>query len=178
MKDGEKKNGFSLIELVISIAILVILTGLLAPQFMKYIEKSRQTKMMQKLENIYSTLQVACIEAMEQGKADTESGITIDMGKTSTGTASFETAVLSLLKESIGEDEMEHISILADTIPKGDVTEKEFDLTNVLIRYYPEPENQKMYYYFRKGYEEGSNWAAFCPGTFGEYGSNNGIAWK
>ena len=35
---NKKKNnkGFSLIELIIAIAILIILTGLLAPQFMKY----------------------------------------------------------------------------------------------------------------------------------------------
>ena len=40
---NKKKNnkGFSLIELIIAIAILIILTGLLAPQFMKYIEKSK-----------------------------------------------------------------------------------------------------------------------------------------
>lgn len=43
---NKKKNnkGFSLIELIIAIAILIILTGLLAPQFMKYIEKSREAK--------------------------------------------------------------------------------------------------------------------------------------
>lgn len=44
MKDNKK--GFTLIELIIAIAILVILTGLLAPQFMKYIEKSRRAAMM------------------------------------------------------------------------------------------------------------------------------------
>ena len=39
----KKKNlGFSLIELIIAIAILLILTGLLAPQFMKYMEKARK----------------------------------------------------------------------------------------------------------------------------------------
>lgn len=41
-KKCERNQGFSLIELIIAIAILVILTGLLAPQFMKYIEKSRK----------------------------------------------------------------------------------------------------------------------------------------
>lgn len=56
-----KKNnkGFSLIELIIAIAILVILTGLLAPQFMKYIEKSREAKDMQTLDSIYSAVQGA-----------------------------------------------------------------------------------------------------------------------
>lgn len=38
----KKNRGFSLIELIIAIAILLILTGLLAPQFMKYMEKARK----------------------------------------------------------------------------------------------------------------------------------------
>ena len=43
---NKKKNnkGFSLIELIIAIAILIILTGLLAPQFMKYIESDRLSR--------------------------------------------------------------------------------------------------------------------------------------
>lgn len=66
----KKKNnkGFSLIELIIAIAILVILTGLLAPQFMKYIEKSREAKDMQTLDSIYSAVQ----GAMSDEKAYTD----------------------------------------------------------------------------------------------------------
>lgn len=53
---NKKKNnkGFSLIELIIAIAILIILTGLLAPQFMKYIEKSREAKDVQAMDTVYS----------------------------------------------------------------------------------------------------------------------------
>ena len=56
---NKKKNnkGFSLIELIIAIAILIILTGLLAPQFMKYIEKSREAKDMQTLDSVYTAVQ-------------------------------------------------------------------------------------------------------------------------
>lgn len=58
---NKKKNnkGFSLIELIIAIAILIILTGLLAPQFMKYIEKSREAKDMQTMDTVYASLQAA-----------------------------------------------------------------------------------------------------------------------
>lgn len=58
---NKKKNnkGFSLIELIIAIAILIILTGLLAPQFMKYIEKSREAKDMQAMDTVYSSVQAA-----------------------------------------------------------------------------------------------------------------------
>lgn len=57
-RNGNNK-GFSLIELIIAIAILIILTGLLAPQFMKYIEKSREAKDMQTLDTVYSSVQAA-----------------------------------------------------------------------------------------------------------------------
>ena len=40
MKKTNNK-GFSLVELIIVIAIMAILVGVLAPQYMKYVEKSR-----------------------------------------------------------------------------------------------------------------------------------------
>lgn len=74
-------EGFSLIELIIAIAILVILTGLLAPQFMKYIEKSREAKDMQTLDTIYTGVQgaltneAACAAVKEY--ADIKTGVEI-----------------------------------------------------------------------------------------------------
>lgn len=65
-------KGFSLIELIIAIAILVILTGLLAPQFMRYMEKSREAKDLQTLDTFYSAVQVALAseEAYNEFKTD------------------------------------------------------------------------------------------------------------
>lgn len=48
----KKDKGFSLIELIIAIAILIILTGLLAPQFLKHIEKSRKAACLHAMDTI------------------------------------------------------------------------------------------------------------------------------
>lgn len=58
----DRNRGFSLIELIIAIAILVILTGLLAPQFMKYIEKSRKAACDNNIDVILQEFQVALID--------------------------------------------------------------------------------------------------------------------
>ena len=60
--DKGNNKGFSLIELIIAVAILVVLTGVLAPQMVKYIEKSRETKDMQLLDSIYVAVSTALID--------------------------------------------------------------------------------------------------------------------
>ena len=57
----KKKNnkGFSMLELIISIAILVILAGLLAPELIKYVEKSREARDMQTIDTVYMAVNTA-----------------------------------------------------------------------------------------------------------------------
>lgn len=51
--DKKDNQGFSLIELVIAVAILAILSGILAPQLIKYIERSREARDMQVIDALY-----------------------------------------------------------------------------------------------------------------------------
>ena len=78
-------KGFTLVELVIVVAILAILVGLLAPQYTKYVEKSRKTADASNLEEIVKQLKVVASDPqymVQAGKyvvkiTDTDDGTTI-----------------------------------------------------------------------------------------------------
>lgn len=57
MKNDNK--GFSLIELIVVIAIMAILVGALAPQLIKYIDKSKAAADIQTAGTVYSVIQTA-----------------------------------------------------------------------------------------------------------------------
>ena len=57
-KKKKDNKGFTLVELVIVVAILAILVGLLAPQYTKYVEKSRKSADANNLEEIVKQIKV------------------------------------------------------------------------------------------------------------------------
>lgn len=62
MKKDNK--GFSLVELIIVIAIMAVLIGVLAPQFMKYVERGRKSTDVQNVAEIVTALQVYAADPM------------------------------------------------------------------------------------------------------------------
>lgn len=75
LQENDKK-GFSLVELIIVMAIMAILVGIVASQVLPYMEKSRQSKDQQVLSNICTDV-VSAIAQADQA-VDSFSGVSVE----------------------------------------------------------------------------------------------------
>lgn len=88
-KESKKSNkdrnkGFSLVELIVVIAIMAVLVAVLAPQFTKYIDRSRQSNDAATVSGIVTAVQVAVADEAYNTSVGT---YTITVGDKDNGTS-------------------------------------------------------------------------------------------
>ncbi len=73
----KNNKGFSLVELIIVIAIMAILVGVMAPQLIRYIEKTKESSDVQLLDTVRSAVTTAILDPT----VVTDSTVTIPTGQ-------------------------------------------------------------------------------------------------
>jgi type IV pilus assembly protein PilA len=110
----KSKKGFSLVELLIVVAIMAVLVGVLAPQYIRYVERSRQSSDVQSVNGMVNAVITTTLDPMLEDEIPLSGSITVTWttvtgaievtsdGNTSTQEAAIRSSVRGIL--NIGTD--------------------------------------------------------------------------
>ena len=80
MKNRKNNKGFSLVELIVVVAIMAVLVGVLAPAYLKYVENSRQQKDISAVGEVVNAIKIAAADE-DVAQEITATGITVSVPK-------------------------------------------------------------------------------------------------
>ena len=83
MKKEMNNKGFSLVELIIVVAIMAVLIGVLAPAYLQYVEKSKKTKDCQAVGSILDAAEIVASDVAVDWPAGLAEAIEVEVTKTS-----------------------------------------------------------------------------------------------
>jgi type IV pilus assembly protein PilA len=80
-KKNKKNKGFTLVELIIVIAIIAVLGVILAPQYIKYVDRSRWATDQNNAKTLLKEVQTAVVDVQEAGGTLPSANVTIEINK-------------------------------------------------------------------------------------------------
>lgn len=109
LKNTKKKNnkGFSLVELIVVIAIMAVLMAVLAPTMLRYVEKSRIQKDRSAVSEVINAVNNALADETVNDAVKASDSIKVSDGKIEAGTAAAtagETALITEVTKTIKAD--------------------------------------------------------------------------
>lgn len=73
----KNNKGFSLVELIIVIAIMAVLVGVLAPTYLQYVEKSKKSNDVSTVDSVINAVEIAAIDPEVNVESWTDVTITL-----------------------------------------------------------------------------------------------------
>ena len=124
-------RGFSLVELIIVIAIMAVLVGVLAPAYLRYVEKSRKSADVQAIDAVMRAMEMAAIDPSLNVTDGTVMKVQLLNTKKTEGTSFWcekNEKVISELEKTIGSYQLKSKEwtniIIQGTVSSGKVTFK------------------------------------------------------
>lgn len=116
MHNKKNNKGFSLVELIVVIAVMAVLVGVLAPAYLRYVEKSREQKDISAVAEVVQSIKIAAANEDVSKEVSKGFSVSVTANGVPTATGTDVDAINDELKATIGTVKLSSDKITGATI--------------------------------------------------------------